>query len=351
MPSVRASRKYHARAAIFPDRRPPMTCTPFWALTVPRVPACKTGSRGSLTRTPRRAAGTRWSSCWRRRYASSPPPGTTRRPRSRIERPTAPGRRLPSWADAATRGPGRSARRASGRSAASSPTSARNPSMTRCADTSPPCRQALRVPCRRRAGTCGSSAAQPPGPASPSCPACCRRPPRTARRSATRPDGSQVHLLSTFHTHGPLRAQRNRLRHHQPARGPRRPRHLAIYARQHWSIENHEHVRSPRRHLPRGRPESQNRQPAHRLRRHPQPRHRRCTQDRLREHKPHPPPLPRTRRQAHPRPLWIRKQARLGRLLGNTFQPLLGELRGAVQTTLGESRASTSNTFVSAPMS
>lgn len=36
-------------------------------------------------------------------------------------------------------------------------------------------------------------------------------------------------------------AQGNRLRHHQPAPGAGRPRHLGIYARNHWAIENRAH--------------------------------------------------------------------------------------------------------------
>jgi predicted transposase YbfD/YdcC len=82
------------------------------------------------------------------------------------------------------------------------------------------------------------------------------------------------------------------------------PRHLAIYARQHWGVGEPRALR-PRRHFPRGRPESQDREPARRLRRRAQPRHRRHPQGRIRQYRLRP-PLLRTRRPAHPRPLRIR---------------------------------------------
>ena len=65
------------------------------------------------------------------------------------------------------------------------------------------------------------------------------------------------------------------------------PRHLVIYARNHWSIENREQLRAGQdiRRRPPARP---HREPAQRLRGHPQPGHRRLPPRRVRLHRPRP---------------------------------------------------------------
>jgi hypothetical protein len=66
------------------------------------------------------------------------------------------------------------------------------------------------------------------------------------------------------------------------------PRHLAIYARRHWAIENREHhVRD--KTFGEEPATGSHREPAQCLRRHPQPGHRCLPARRLRQHRPCPP--------------------------------------------------------------
>ena len=104
-------------------------------------------------------------------------------------------------------------------------------------------------------------------------------------------------------TRGPLDAQGDRLRHHQPARRPGRPPPPRRLCTQPLGNRKQGALR-PGQDVRRRPPAGPHREPAERPRRHPQPGHRRLPPHRVRQHRPRP-PLLRPRRPAHPLPLRI----------------------------------------------